>query len=209
MELRIRETISKSYLPYTRKCEDAYEMLVKLKDRFKPTNDMRKEEVIAKYFQLQHPPKNHDQSTWLQKWDEVFDEGDDLGIPHMKENQPLKDFINAVEEADTGFHSYWKQHIRNTKANELPSLHEIVQRFRETRPRPKPKGSAFSAIFQGQTAEDGDNDTQKKKDGTTRKREYVCGKKHLFKYCYYLIESRRPADWKPDLEVQKAIEAKL
>jgi len=90
-------------------------------------NDMCKEEVITKYLQLQYLPKNHDLSTWLQKWDEVFDEEDDLGIPHMKENQPLKDFINSVKETDSGFHSYWKQHIRNTKANELPSLHEIVQ----------------------------------------------------------------------------------
>ena len=58
MESRIRESIAKSFLSYTRRCDNAYEMLVKLKDRFKPTNDNRKEEVIAKYFQLQRSPKN-------------------------------------------------------------------------------------------------------------------------------------------------------
>ena len=201
MESRIRESIAKSFLSYTRRCDNAYEMLVKLKDRFKPTNDNRKEEVIAKYLQLQRSPKNQEILTWLQRWDEIFDEGEELGIPHVKENQPLKDFINSVEEVDSGFYTYWKQHIRNIDKNQLPTLHQIVQRFRETRPQPKSRGTTFTASFQGKSAAD--------EDETPKKRECLCGKKHLFKNCYYLIEAKRPSGWKPNPEIQRAIESKL
>jgi hypothetical protein len=58
MELRIRESIAKSHLSYTRKCEGPYEILVKLRDCFKLLDDTQKEETIAKYLQLQKPPKN-------------------------------------------------------------------------------------------------------------------------------------------------------
>ena len=201
MESRIRESIAKSFLSYTRKCEDAHEMLTKLKDRFKPTNDTCKDEVIAKYQQLQRPPKNRDLSTWLQRWDEVFDEGEELEIPHVKEHQPVKNFINSVEEVNSRFYSYWKQHLQNINRDQFPILHQIIQKFRDTRPKPKTRGSIFSASFQGKGADDGDE--------TPKKRDCLCGKKHLFKNCPYLIESKRPTGWKPDPEIQRNIDQKL
>ncbi len=147
MESRIRESIAKSFLSYTRKCEDAHEMLTKLKDRFKPTNDTRKDEVIAKYQQLQRPPK------------------------------------------------------QNINRDQFPTLHQIIQKFRDTRSKPKTRGSIFSASFQGKGADDGDE--------TPKKRDCLCGKKHLFKNCPYLIESKRPTGWKPDPEIQRNIDQKL
>ena len=79
-------------------------------------------------------------------------------------------------------------------------MHHIVQRFRETRSQPKIRGSTFTATFQGKSADN---------DGTPKKRDCLCGKKHLFKNCPYLIESKRPSGWKPDSEVQREIESKL
>ena len=57
LRIRIQETVKRDYLSYTFKCNSAYDMLVKLKQRFAPLDNAQKRELIAEWKKLQKSPK--------------------------------------------------------------------------------------------------------------------------------------------------------
>jgi hypothetical protein len=78
---------------------------------------------------------------------------------------------------------------------------DVIRKFREyrrnTKHRDKPRGShrAFAATLGGR-----DKDREEKKD-EKKGRPCLCGERHHFRECPYLMESKRPRDWVPDKEI--------
>jgi hypothetical protein len=74
---------------------------------------------------------------------------------------------------------------------------------------------AFAASYQGKSLDDEKPDESKfnlnsKPSGNDRKpKQCLCGKEHSFKECYYLVNSIRPKDWKPDQAIQKQVDEKV
>lgn len=93
-------------LPYTFGCDTAYEMMVKLKARFAPTDLSREKETILKYKKLQKPPKAKDVETWLQEWETVYTRASKLSLPDVANNRAVTDFIEATKDLHSPFQIY-------------------------------------------------------------------------------------------------------
>ena len=52
LHIRIQEMVKRDYLSYTFKCDLAYDMLVKLKQRFAPIDNARKKDLIIEWKKL-------------------------------------------------------------------------------------------------------------------------------------------------------------
>jgi hypothetical protein len=48
--------------------------MTSLKDWFRPTDEIQKQELIAKWKALQKPPRQQNLLGWLQKWETTFNE---------------------------------------------------------------------------------------------------------------------------------------
>ena len=75
-ELRkqIVETIKRSYVSYTHKCDTVHDVAVKLKDRVAPTDKIRERELIEQYKTACKPPKPQNIEQWIQKWEPMVRE---------------------------------------------------------------------------------------------------------------------------------------
>ena len=142
--------------------------------------------------------------AWLRNWEKIYTECKDLKLSEVEDDRPLYDFLNAISSVDAQFSKIWmiKIETKTKKGKKLPDLHELIEYFRnDRRLTDATKGripqEVFNATFQGNTT-----------PGQSQK-DCVCGEKHLFPECLYLIETLRPKDWKPDPAIQKQIEEKL
>ena len=219
----IQETISRTYLIYTLKCDTLYQMLRALKKRVAPTDRARLIELSHKYHKLQSIGRSQNLEMWLQQWERTYTEGQELGLPEVANQRPLYDFLQAVSDLEPGYSTFWRGEINKLlykgKHHKLPDLFGLIEVFRNERresfaKKGKTSHSAFSASFQGQSTDDKKEDgKEKKEDGKEKKeakeKKCVCDERHKWKDCPYLIEGKRAQDWKPNEEIQKKITEKL
>src|SRR5579862_4653577 len=132
-------------------------------------------------------------------------------IPEIAKSRPIYDFLQAVKDVAPDFTGYWKVRIQSSEqlGERIPDVYQLLEHFRnhiriENAENAQMTHGAFGASFQGQQLD--------KKEDEKKEKEYkpcLCGKKHRFKTCWYLIEILRPAEWKPDPEIEKQIKEKL
>ena len=119
----------------------------------------------------------------------------------------------------SGFSEYWLCEIqrKQDKKKTPPDLYKIVELFRNdmriTNVNAKRGTHAFAATFQGKLIDDPkanvETDEKIKSGSKSGKFECVCGKKHPFRKCFYLVEFIRLKNWKPNAEKQKEIDKKI
>ena len=125
---RIQETISTNVLSYTINCDTAYDMLVKLKVRFAPTDKTRRAEMLVKYRKIQKAPRNKSLEPWLHEWEMIYHNAVELNLPNVAEDRAIVDFLRSIQDVNPGFYTYW---IHHTEATDIyPTLYEIIQKFR-------------------------------------------------------------------------------
>lgn len=219
----IQESISRTYLTYTLECDTPREMLQALKKRVAPTDQARLIELSTKYQKLLKIGRNQSLEVWLQHWEKTFTDGTKLGLPELAQHRPLFDFIKAVSDLEPDFSTYWKgeinKRLHNRKLHKLPTLFDLIEVFRNQRreslaEKGKSSHSAFPTTFQGQPVEkESKNKKDEKKAEDTKdkasKKTCVCGEKHRWSECPYLVENKRPQGWKQDEEILKKITEKL
>ena len=74
IQTRIQETVSRMNLPYTFDCNAPYDMLVALKNRFAPTDEIRECELVQRYRKLLKAPHGQNLDNWLQQWERTYTE---------------------------------------------------------------------------------------------------------------------------------------
>ena len=188
---RIQETVSRPNLGYTFNCNTTYDMLVKLKERLSPTNATRTREVLIRYRKTLRSPRNQDIDTWLQEVEKVYNDCKKLDMLETKGTRAIQDFLDAISNIAPEFAGYWANKLLE---DEKIEFYNIIQKFREFRQGTASRRNqhgAFAASFQG------------------ARRDCLCGKKHRFQDCYFLNESKRPENWRPDPKIMKTIEEKL
>jgi hypothetical protein len=142
-----------------------------------------------------------------------------LNLPDVEDDRSLFDFLYAISSVAPEFANPWRINIQATqsKGEALPSLYKMIEYFRnDRRILNAQKGAshgAFGASYQGKpldgNADESKSNSNTKPSGNDRKPKHcLCGKEHPFKDCYYLVESIRPKDWKPDPAIQKQVEEK-
>lgn len=196
----IVKTVSTKNITYIDDKTTVYQMLVALKKRLAPTDYAQKLDVVQKYNKLKTYSKEEDVEKWLEDWETIYTNGKKLNIPEVADERPLFDFTHAVSVIDSGYSStqeyFINLKIKNSET--LPELFDLVEDFRNHYRRTDAlKTSASHSAF---------STTSK---NTFEDSECVCGFRHPWKKCFYLIQSIRPTTWTPNSEIQKKIDEKL
>ena len=196
-------------------------MIQILKKRVAPTNRAKEIEVTNTWKWLKKTPKDTYLSTWLRRWEEIYEKATELNLPEASGIRPVLDFLDAIEPLSDKFHNYWTEHIQNLqdedRTDEIPDLYDILNKFRNRvrlRQLQKGKNATAFATYQNTTA-DKEEDGQKEKDTEKGKEKdwkprgpCFCGLNHLLDDCDHLHESLRPSNWKEDskrtAQIQKA-----
>ena len=185
-------------------------MLKKLKLCLAPSDAARQAELSTQYQKLKRSPLSQNLATWLQNWERVYAEGDELKIPDVSENRAVLDFLNAIENIALSFHAGWSNTIECAdllgKKDKIPSLYDIIAYFRyncHLTSVHKSQSATFATMFQGEGTSNSQsslniNENKQK----SKKKPCLYSKEHRFKDCPYLIESLRPKDWKLDPSIQ-------
>jgi len=195
---QIVETIKRDYVSFTHKCDTVHDILVRLKDRIAPTDKIRERELIEQYKSACKPPKAQNIEQWIQKWEKTYDDCSSVDIPEVQGSRPLFDFVQAISGVSTGFADVWNVRLIE---NDTYNIYELVKQYRlylrTTKTQAKSRGEhgAFPTTLQ-----------RKDTDG---KPKCICKDYHYYSECPYLIDSKRPKDWKPDEAIQKNVEATL
>ena len=207
----IHETVSRFYYTYLLKKETLHDMIVALKLRIAPTDRAREIELTNQYQKLKKVQKTQNIDEWLKTWETTYTNCMEYQIPEIAKSRLIYDFLQAVKDVAPDFTGYWKVRIQSSEqlGEKIPDVYQLLEHFRnhiriENAENAQMTHGAFGASFQGQQLD--------KKEDEKKEKEYkpcLCGKKHRFKTCWYLIEILRPAEWKPDPEIEKQIKEKL
>ena len=102
---------------------------------------------------------------------------------------------------------------------DLPSLYDLLERYRNHLRVQRAVTTSIShtvfAAYQGESPEEEPSSaTDLKKASITgitprTPKPCLCGGKHLFKECFYLMEHLRKPNWSPKAETEKQIKARL
>ena len=137
-------------------------------------------------------------------------------MPDVAKTRALYDFLNAIQETATDFAGIWIVRIqeREQTGEEIPDLYKILKYFQnymhvQIAQKAQISHSAFVSSFQGQKLDSKDLKKEEEDSKDKKERLCLCGKLHKFKTCWYLMETLRPANWKPDPSMQKQIDEKL
>ena len=220
----IQRSIGKGVLTQIRECTTPYEMLVKLRLLYSPTDMTRQQDVRTKYQALRVLPKTHNIETWLNDWVEVVQDARLVNLPEVSEHWPVRDFVRAVEKIEPSFYSYWTHKMINK--GKFPTLHKIIENFRthvrERTSEITSEHGVFTATFQDSksnktaTATSTQKPAAMEKDNShTEEKPWkrdgicICGERHPLRHCPYVFESKQSSGWKEDLTVAQSVRDKI
>jgi hypothetical protein len=212
MVKHIQETVSSTYLSWTYDCNTVYDMLVALQMRLKPKKDVRRMELINRLIKLRDNPKTRQVDEWLQEYEKTYREGVKEEIPDFNSEYVVQGFLQATSKLNPEFATYFQMTlIRHPQ--EKPDLYELVDAFRHHRAQMTvKKGATHGAFTSGGVTLQGQPEAKPATQNTEEKKkndDCICGGKHRFKECPYLVESVQPKGWTADPEITKRVSQKL
>ena len=126
----IIERLSTSLLSHIRGCTTAYDILVRLRSRFEPTEKTREQyAVLKRYRKLLKAPEPSNIEAWLDRWEKVYDDGVKIDLPAVTGRRAARGFVSALESDDLDFQSYWMDRVGDPDDDDLPTL---IEGFRES-----------------------------------------------------------------------------
>ena len=84
-----------------------YDMIIALKKRVAPTDQVHQLETSTKYQRLRKSPRNQAVEPWLQQWECIYAECQKLDLPDIKNDRAVYDFLQAVSSIAPDFASIW------------------------------------------------------------------------------------------------------
>lgn len=199
----IISTISRTNLTYILKSTTPWQMLRALKLRIAPTDRARELEVTRQYRELQTPPKRQNPEVWLQRWEKIYTDAEELDLPDIQKDRAIYDFLRTIKSIDSAFANTYEILLdeKNCAKQPIPTIFDLISKFRnhlrldeETTKLSTYEHSAF-ATFNGKEA--------------PWTKPCVCSEIHRFSECPYLMEHLRTPQWTPNDEIQKKIDTKL
>lgn len=168
-----------------------------LKARLALNDRATEQEVIRKYQLLKKAPKS------------IYSKAVKLPIPAVDGQRPLHDFLGALNNIDQQFTSSYEVTLgkRARKGKDPPTLYDLVEDYTQITASAA-KNSLHSAFttFQSESA----NSSFAPKSESKKPRDLcMCGVKHRFEDCPYLIPTKRPKGWTADPEIQTTIDEKV
>jgi hypothetical protein len=200
LDKKIKYLIKNKFTPY--------EMLVALKERLAPTDNVRKRLLVLEYQRLQRPPKDPNVDEWLREWQVIYSQCEEAGIAHIQGTLPHYDFLVALRSIDSSYADIQLQQLtyleKKNKMDEIPTMYQLLDDYEDRRQILKVEKKASKhafATFNGKSAEDSDKKDEDKdtpkgtKDSKNpkdfKKLRCPCGETHFDSECPYLNESIR------------------
>lgn len=207
----IRGTLASEHQHYTVDSPHLKQLLLSLRERFSPAEKERMIEVRLQWnAHARTSMKDSNLDAWLTRWDGLYTEAVSAGVPEAKDIHCASyDFLSAIRQVDETFYQIWYGKVFHT--SESVHFKSVVNAFRQQRAttqRKKPiRPTIGMATLDGQPEA---NQTTNPK-GSQKKQEKrapicVCEQRHYYAACPYLVQSARPAGWKPDTAVQRKVD---
>lgn len=222
MPLLIQTSVSDLYREYTYDCTPR-EMLVSLKQRVAPSDYAAVLDLRHQYKFLTKPPASASLDQWVNRWEQVFTKAKRHKMPEAEAPTPHLDFLNAIEHVAPSFYTVnHDQLLDQLEQGNKPDFITLINKFRQDRrinralhAKSRSGQSIFATTLQGRelepTAEPAEpsaplDKPDKDKDPRTPP-ECICGVKHWYRRCPYIIPSVRKKGWNPDPEIQAKFDA--
>ena len=215
IRVKIQETIHEDLLEYTFRKDSAYDMLVALKDRCAPTDDIRERELIATWKTLQTYQKGTDIDQWLKQWETSYDKCREMKLPDVDGNRALYDFLGAIAGISADFSNIWT--VKITSGTQVTPK-ELVRYFRDyrrtinARGQPREPQGVFPTTTPGSRGGKGPTLNNRTAQGSryppqTPRRNCICGTLHFTRECPYFNPTVRTKDWRPRPDIQRKVQA--
>ncbi|RKF71345.1 hypothetical protein GcC1_102017 [Golovinomyces cichoracearum] len=199
---KVLGSISESLLPQLKSTSTIKEILKHLSNKFRPSDQARKQELFQKWNTLKLPPKDRMIIPWLDEWESVFEEAKELKMSIAESPQAQYDFLFTSRQINeawatsnlvgigidleygrlvSDFPGYLKEFRQHQRLNEIFSRN--------------PQNSSNSFASSGVFAVTKDDEDQKKmpEPSTTHKgrkqngeKVCLCGLNHLYEKCFYI-----------------------
>jgi hypothetical protein len=214
----ISDTLARPLRTYIRDLDSPYEILRALRKRLEPTSFARTAELSKEYQTLKQVDKHSNVDNWLMKWETTYVAAKKINLPDFQGQQPLWDFLTAVK----GIDKYWG--TSTTSSIQLRLMDEpekeydvlkVIKQFRNniryTKATSKATPTASFATFQGSSPDSAKpaKATMPLTGASRPPPKCPCGVLHFFDDCPYLFESKRPAGWVADKDIQVAFDSKI
>jgi len=110
----------------------SWELLVALKNRFKPTDRARELEVATKYARAKRYNKDMRVQDWLNKWENTYEEAKALNLPEVDGIRPQYDFFVAINAISPAFAANGLATIdeRTERGEQIDTVITYINRFR-------------------------------------------------------------------------------
>jgi hypothetical protein len=130
----------------------------------------------------------------------VYTECKELKLPEVDGNRSVTDFAFAVEYITPSWSEYWKNEFdsREWEKKTLPTFFELVEIYRNHRRRElaqkgKISQGSFVATLKNESSESSNLKPESSADEQKKEKrqapECLCGKRHYFNKCWYIVES--------------------
>jgi hypothetical protein len=183
-----------------------YNLLKKLRKRYAPTDDTRRHDIQRKYDNLRKVPTRQSKETWIEDWIQTVEEMVELDL--KTESSAKRDFYDINVQINESNANLCRYHDKNNSLPFAEYATEYLHYYREQAGRTDKSTSRVTFASQtseptlfGKTADDKDDGRKKQKD-----KDCLCGRKHRFEKCYYLIPDLAPPTWKEDPEIRTKID---
>lgn len=210
---QIRRTVATSHQHLIADIENPRILLQALKDRFSPSEIERMLELRVRWLnKARSSPKDSQVDAWLTEWENLYTEAVGAQVPDTTNPRvAVYDFLCAARPLDENFYFYTYQKVfKETKEDKDVSFTSVINAFRQLRATSQKKRSGKGSAV-GFATLDGQKEAGSTPAQSTRQKpskqlpDCVCGQKHFFQSCPYLVVSARPSGWRPDPAIERKI----
>ena len=194
LRTKIQESIDPKLISYA-KAETTHAMLVKLRDRFKPTDYNRILDARARWISLQNSNKVQDIEAWLQDWETCYDECMEVKLPDVQGIWAVNALLDAIRPIHPGFAEAMSVERLRGKTHEfMDLLRDYRQWCRDNVPRVRRQHTGFtvdsltattSSTSSSTTSSNPPNPTLQGMDKDEKKMTCICGESHAWSKCSY------------------------
>ncbi|KAJ5340228.1 hypothetical protein N7541_009352 [Penicillium brevicompactum] len=210
---QIRRTVATSHQHLIADIENPRTLLQALKDRFSPSEIERMLELRVRWLnKARSSPKDSQVDAWLTEWENLYTEAVSAQVPDTTNPRvAVYDFLCAARPLDENFYFYTYQKVfKETKEDKDVSFTSVINAFRQLRATSQKKrsgkGSAVGfATLDGQREAGSSTSSQTRQKSSKQLPDCVCGQKHFFQSCPYLVVSARPSGWRSDPAIERKI----
>src|SRR6266550_3699994 len=200
----VRST-SVAYLPLIDGLKTVHERLQALKTALAPTALGQKHNVLNQYTALKVYNKKQSIKKWLNNWRNIYKLTEQLKLPDIQEYRPHYNFVQAIKPISSSFAGALEVDLirKERKEKPAPSIIDLIEEFKEhyrmqqASSTSTANNSAFATLGNSNSNTDSNNSNSNSKWNKI----YICGLKHQFGDCFYIVKRKRPQGWKPNLDV--------